>query len=197
MRKLLLVLATTLVLVAAAGCSGDDNGDAAGTGGSTAAATTAEPEPVESTGAATTTEPDPGESTATRPEAPPDQSRWATQVDAACKPWQGQIDQLPAPTDAAGLESWLDELLPLARRQLAAVKAVKAPAKPSEAEQAARFIQNLAKLERSLTRYRAAIVKGDDKAVGQALVEANAAGAAARNYALVLGITECGGYSGG
>jgi len=195
--RLLCVLATTLVMVAAAGCSGGGDDDAAGTGGSTVAATTAEPA-VESTGAATTAElPDPAESTATRPEAPADQSRWAAQVDAACKSWQAQIDQLPAPADAAGLESWLDELLPLARRQLAAVKAVKPPAKQSEAAQAARFIESLTTLERSLTRYRAAIVKGDDKAVGVALVEANAAGAAARNYALVLDITECGGYSGG
>jgi hypothetical protein len=194
--RLLCFLATTLVLVAAAGCSGDDGGEAAGTG-ETVAATTAEPAPVESTTATTTAEPDPADPTATRPEAAPDQSRWAAQVDAACKPWQEQIDQLPAPADAAGLESWLDDLLPLVRRELAAVKAVKRPAKQSEAQTAARFIENLTQLERSLTRYRAAIVKGDDKAVGVALVEANAAGAAARNFALVLGITECGGYSGG
>ena len=196
MTRLLCVLATTLVLVVAAGCSDDDGGEAAATG-ETLAATTSESGSTGSTETTTSSERDPAESTATRPDAPADQSRWAAQVDAACKPLQGQIDQLSAPTDAAALESWLDQLLPLVRRQLTAVKAVKPPAKRSDAQTAARFIENLTKLERSLTRYRAAIVKGDDKAVGVALVEANAAGAAARNYALVLDITECGGYSSG
>ena len=187
MTKLLCVLATTLVLVAAAGCSDDDEGGTAAGTGATATATAME--------TATTSEPDPAESTATRPEPPADQSRWAAQVDDACKPWQDQIDALTPPRDAAGLEAWLGELLPLVRRQVAAVKAVKPPAKRSEAQQAARFLENMTELERALTRYRDAIAAGQDKAVQRALVAANAAGAAARNYALVLDITRCGGYS--
>lgn len=53
------------------------------------------------------------------------------------------------------------------------------------------------KIERGLTRYRAAIRAGDPDAVQQALAEANAAGTETRGYAISVGITQCGGYSGG
>ena len=89
------------------------------------------------------------------------------------------------------------ETLPLVRKQLAAVAAVKPPAKKSEAERAALFIAGLRKVERGLTRYRAALRDGDAEAVQQALAEANAAGTETRGYALSLGVTQCGGYSSG
>lgn len=198
MTRLLCVLATTLVLVAAAGCSDDDGGEAGGTADTRApvtapAGTTAAPATTEEP--ATTAEPATTEDYDARPAPPADQSRWARQVDVVCKPWQERIDELAAPADAAGLESWLAELLPLVRRQLAAVRALKPPAKRSEAEPAKRFLANMTQLERSLTRYRAALEAGDGEAVQRALVEANAAGAAARNDALVLDVTQCGGYS--
>ena len=41
------------------------------------------------------------------PSPAPNQSRWAGQVDAACKPWQERIDAVPPPTDAASLEDFL------------------------------------------------------------------------------------------
>lgn len=118
-------------------------------------------------------------------------------MDAACKPWQGRIDALFPPADASQLQNWLDQLLPLLRKEVVAVNAVKPPAKESDAKTAALFTANLKKLERGLTRYRAAVVAGDQKAVEQAILEANAAGAAARAYALSLDVTECGGYEGG
>lgn len=163
------VLAAALVVAAGTGCSSDDNGaDAAGT-------TTAAP-------------------TATRPEPPEDQSRWAKQVDEACKPWQERIDAVPPPADSDGLVRWLSETLPLVRKQVAAVRAVKPPAKKSEAERAALFVGALQKLERGLTRYHAALKASDAEAIEDALVETNAAGAAARGYAVSLDITQCGGY---
>ena len=84
-----------------------------------------------------------------------------------------------------------------ARKQVAAVVAVKPPGKQSEAKKAALFTRNLKKLERGLTRYLAAIRANDDEGVQRALLETNAAGAAARAYALSLDVTQCGGYSGG
>ncbi len=115
----------------------------------------------------------------------------------ACRPWQARIDALDPPADASELERWLGDLLPLVRKQVGAVTAVKPSAKQSEAQKAALFIKNMTKLERSLTRYRAAIRASDTEAIQRALVEANTAGAASRSYALVLDITQCGGYSGG
>jgi ABC-type branched-subunit amino acid transport system substrate-binding protein len=118
-------------------------------------------------------------------------------VDAACQPWQEQIDALVPPADATQLERWLDQLLPLVRKEVSAVTAVKPPAKQSDAKKAALFTSNLKQLERGLTRYRAAISTGDTKAIEKAIQEANAAGAAARGYALSLDVTRCGGYEGG
>ena len=172
-------LAAAVLLVAAGGCGGGEADDATGT--------TTRP-PAESTAAATT---------AARPEPPDDQGRWARQVDAACGPWQGKIDAVAPPADAADLERWLEETLPLVRKQVAAVEAVKPPAKTSEAERAALFVAGLRKVERGLTRYRAALANGDAEAVSQALAEANAAGTETRGYALSLAVTQCGGYSSG
>ena len=104
-------LAAAVLLVAAGGCGG--GGDDA-TGTTTATAPASEP-----TVEATTTD--------TRPEPPEDQGRWARQVDAACKPWQSQIDAVAPPSGAADLERWLGETLPLVRKQVAAVEAVKPP----------------------------------------------------------------------
>jgi hypothetical protein len=174
------VLAAALV-VAASGCGGDGE-DAAGT--TTGAAAISAP--------ATT-----AEDYQTRPTAPADQTRWASQVDAACAPWQEQIDAVAPPADATALARWLDDTLPLVRKQVAAVEAVKPPAKAEEAERAALFVAGLRKIERSLTRYRAAIETSDEEAVTKALADANAAGAETRAYALSLDVTECGGYSGG
>jgi hypothetical protein len=173
-------LAAAVILVAAGGCGGDgEGGDAAGT--------TTRP-PAESTPAPTTD---------ARPEPPEDQGRWARQVDAACKPWQSKLDAVAPPAGATDLDRWLAETLPLVRKQVAAVEAVKPPAKESEAERATLFIAGLRKVERGLTRYRAALSDGDTEAVQQALAEANAAGTETRGYALSLAVTQCGGYSSG
>jgi hypothetical protein len=177
------VLAAMLVLAAGSGCS--DDGDEGSTSATTDGAALTEPEP------AATIQSGP------RPKPPADQSRWAKQVDAACRPWQARIDGLAPPRTAAELEPWLGELLPLVRTQVSAIKDVNPPAKQDEAKKAALFIQNITKLERSLTRYQAAIRAGDNAKIQRALREANAAGAASRGYALSLDVTECGGYSGG
>ena len=172
-------LVAAVILVAAGGCGGDEGDDATGT--------TTRP-PAESTPAATTD---------ARPEPPEDQGRWARQVDAACRPWQGKIDAVAPPAGATDLDRWLGQTLPLVRKQVAAVEAVKPPVKESEAERAALFVAGLRKVERGLTRYRAALGDGDTEAVQQALAEANAAGTETRGYALSLGVTQCGGYSSG
>ena len=174
------VLAAALVVAAGTGCSSDDDGASDGASAPTPAA--------ESTPAATTE---------ARPEPPEDQGRWARQVDVACKPWQGRIDAVAPPAGAADLDRWLGQTLPLVRKQVAAVEAVKPPVKTSEAERAALFVAGLRKVERGLTRYRAALSGGDTEAVQQALAEANAAGTETRGYALSLAVTQCGGYSSG
>jgi hypothetical protein len=178
------VLAATLVLAAGTGCSddGDQDSAAGSTGAASASATTQ---------TAITSQSDP------RPEPPADQSRWSKQVDTACKPWQERIDALAPPASATELERWLGDLLPLVRKQVRAVAAIKPPAKPSEAKKAALFVESITKLERSLTRYDAAITAGDTDAIQRSLQDANAAGAAARGYAVSLDVTQCGGYSGG
>jgi hypothetical protein len=172
-------LAAALLLAAAGGCGGGDDE----TTGTTA------PPAAEPTVEAATTD--------IRPEPPEDQGRWARQVDAACEPWQAKLDAVAPPAGATDLDRWLGETLPLVRRQVAAVEAVKPPAKTSEAERAALFVAGLRKVERGLTRYRAALRDGDPEAVQQALAEANAAGTETRGYALSLAVTQCGGYSGG
>jgi len=171
------VLAATLVVAAGTGCSADDDG-----GTEAASTTTTAAQTIAST------------TSASRPEPPEDQSRWAKQVDEACKPWQAQVDAVAPPADADGLIRWLSETMPIVRKQVAAVRAVKLPAKQSEAKRAALFVGALQKLERGLTRYHAALRAGDPVAIEAALVEANAAGAEARSYAVSLDITECGGY---
>ncbi len=176
MRLALSVLAAALVVVAGSGCSGDKSSETVTTG------TVADSPPTTSD---------------TRPEAPDDQSRWSAQVDSACAPSQERIDAIAPPAGAEDLDRWLSETLPLVRNQLAAVEAVKLPAKESEAKRAALFVRGLRKVERALGRFRTAINANDAKAIHQALAEANAAGTETRGYALSLGITRCGGYSAG
>jgi hypothetical protein len=199
-KHTLSVLAATLVVAAGTGCAGDDGGsDAVGTNVQpTTPATTTSPtteartetiEPAETT--------DPGDASQTRPEPPPGQSRWARQVDAACKPWQKRLDAIATPTDAATLELFLAQAVPLARRQLAAVAAVKLPADDDEVGPAKLFVGALRQLERGLTRYLGAVRKNNAAAIQTALTDANAAGARARAYAASLNVTECGGYAGG
>jgi hypothetical protein len=177
-RPLVWALAAALVVAAAVGCADGDEDAAA-----TTATTSAPP--------ATT------QAAETRPEPPEDQTRWAREVDLACEPWQVQIDAVPPPADAADLERWLDETLPLIRKQVAAVEAVQLPGAKSEAEPASRFGDGLRRVERALTRYRAALRAGDAEVAKQALAQAGAAGAESRAAALALGVTECGGYSAG
>ena len=189
MKPLICALATALVVAVVAGCAGGDD-DAGATTASPPTATTA-PSATTSEQPVTTEEDD------VRPEPPKDQSRWARQVDAACKPWQERIDAVAPPLDATALERWMTETLPLARKQVAAVEKVKPPANVDEAERAKLFVGGLHKLERALTRYLAAIRAGDAEAIQRALADANAAGTETRGYALSLDVTECGGYSSG
>jgi hypothetical protein len=168
-RSAFLVLAVALVVAAGTGCSG--NGRADGTGTSTAS---------------------------TRPKPLPSQSRWAKQVDAACKPWQKRIDAVtPAPTNTASLPIWLEQALPLIRKQIAAVKAVKPPAKQGEARKVTRFLDSLQRTERALTRYLAAIRENAPAKARKAFADATASGAVARIQAASLDVAKCGGYSSG
>jgi hypothetical protein len=184
-RSIFSVLAAGLVLAAGAGC-GDDETSGEGTTTPAAAATTT---------ADTTTAPT--EDDYVRPEPPSDQSTWAAEVDAACEPIQSEIDALPPPTDPVSLESWVAQVLPLVREEVAAVEAVAPPAAgQEEAADITLFVASLGRLEDALTRYLAALRADDAAATEQALAEANAAGAQARTTAEALGVTECGGYSG-
>ena len=176
MRLVLGVLAVALA-VAASGCGGDAEDEA----------TTTAPPPA--TTAVT-------EKTATRPEPPADQSRWASEVDAACAPVQAQIDAVPPPGTASELGTWLRDTLPLVRKQVAVVDAVPLPANKDEAKRAELFVAGLHELEQALTRYAAALEQNDPEAIQKALAEANAAGTETRGYALSLDITQCGGYGG-
>jgi hypothetical protein len=171
-RYVLLVLAATLVVAASTACGGD--GD----------------DPV----AATTVSIDPSRQ---RPEPPADQSRWAQEVDSACKEWQDRIDAVAPPEDAESLEAWVAETLPLLRGQIEAVEAVKPSSKKEEEARAGLFLQGLTGVERALTRYLNAIRKGDTEAMETALAAANEAGSQTRGYAISLDVTQCGGYSSG
>jgi hypothetical protein len=172
-KSALSVLAAALVVAAGTGCSQDKQAQSPGT-----------------TGATTTV--------STRPKPLPNQSRWAKQVDSACKPWQKQIDAVtPAPTDTASLTKWLERALPLVRKQVAAVDAVKPPAKEEEARKVTLFVDGLQKTEGALTRYLAAIRANQPAKVRKALADASAAGPATRAYAVSLDVTGCGGYASG
>jgi hypothetical protein len=132
-----------------------------------------------------------------RPAPPADQSRYAKQVDDACRSLQDKIDALPQPTDAASLETFMASVLPLVRKQIAAVSKLKPPTDNEEARRARLFADGYRDIERALTRYLAAIRAGKPEAIQRALVEANAAGARTRTYAASLDVTACGGYTGG
>jgi hypothetical protein len=186
-RHVSCALAAALVVAAAAGCAGGDDD---------AGATTAAPPATTTAPRATTSEQPATTDTDVRPEPPDDQSRWAREVDAACRPWQERLDAVAPPADEADLERWLDATLPLVRKQVAAVAAVQLPAARSEAEPGSRFVEDLRRVERGLTRYRAALRAGEPEPAQGALAEAGAAGAASRAAALALGVTACGGYSG-
>lgn len=194
MRSAVAVLAAAVVVAAGAGCS-DDPTDAAGTTGTTATETTST---TGTTPTETETKPEetqPVTTSGERPEPPPDQSRYAAQVDDACRPYQEQIDDLPVPTDLITLERYFDAALPLARKQIVAVKAVKAPTNAEELRRSKLFVASLTELERALTRYLAAVRADNAEKVQATLTAANAAGAATRGYAASLDITACGGYS--
>jgi hypothetical protein len=180
-RSAFAVLAATLVVAAGTGCSDNDGGNEVG-GDSSSRVTV-------------TNANDPAESTATRPEPAPGQSRWAGQIDDVCKPIQEQIDAVPPPADAAGLEAWLADVVPLVHKQVAAVKAIKPPVKAEEARRAKLFLGSLQKLDVAFTRYLAAVRAGKPKAIETALTAASTAGSQARAYAISLGVTQCGGYS--
>lgn len=176
-RFALCVLAGTLAVAVGAGCGGKKQAQA----------------PATSSNRTTTTSPG-----VTRPKPGPNQSRWAKEVDVTCKPWQKRIDAVsPAPTDTASLRAWLERTLPLVRKQIAAVKAVKPPTKRAEARKVRLFIDAVEKTERALTRYLAAIKANAPAKVRTALADAGASGSAARTYAVSLGITQCGGYASG
>jgi hypothetical protein len=173
MRLVLPLLVAILVVGCATACSGNKQAEAT----STTSATTA---------------------TSVRPRRLPNQSRWARQVDAACKPWQARIDAItPAPVDVPSLQKWLDRALPLVRKQLAAVKAVRPPANADEATKVRLFLASLQKIEHALTTYLAAIHQHAAVKAQKALDDAGAAGSAARADAVSLDITQCGGYASG
>jgi hypothetical protein len=171
MRLTLSALAATLVVVGTA-CSGTQQ--AQGPGTSTAS------------------------TNATRPKPLPNQSRWAKQVDVACKPLQERLDAVrPAPTNTASLQVWLKRALPLVRKQIAALKAVKPPTRRDEARRVTMFIDSLHRTERALTRYLAASRANAPAEARKAFANASASGAAARTEAESLDVTKCGGYSSG
>lgn len=172
MRLTLLVLAATLVVAASTACGGDGDDPAAGT----------------------TVSVDPSRQ---RPEPPADQSRWAQEVDDACKEWQDRIDAVAPPEDAESLEAWVADTLPLLRSQIEAVADVTPPVKEEEVRKAELFLEGLSGVEQALTRYLTAIRRGNTQAMEKALADANEAGSRTRAYAISLGVTQCGGYSGG
>jgi hypothetical protein len=140
----------------------------------------------------------PTTTTSARPKVQPTQSRWAKEVDAACKPWQRRIDAVtPAPTNNASLQVWLTRTLPLVRKQIAAVDAVEPPNDQAEAKKVTKFLAGLHKTERALTRYLAAVRSGATAKAQKTLSEASASGAALRAQAKALDITQCGGYASG
>src|SRR5437867_2080654 len=107
MRLTLSMLAATLVVAAGTGCGNTKQAQ----------------EPATSTSSTTNAIPK-------RPESRPTRSSWAKQVDVACKPWQKRIDAIrPEPVDTVSLQAWLKRALPLVRKQIAAVEAVKRPTK--------------------------------------------------------------------
>ena len=135
---------------------------------------------------------------ATRPTQLPTQSRWAKQVDVACKPWQNRIDAItPPPTTVASLQAWLTRALPLVRKQVAVVERVQPPASASQARKVTRFLTSLTQTERALTRYLAAVNAKSQSRAQTALTAAATSGAKARTLAQSLDITKCGGYSTG
>ena len=171
------MLAAALLVGAGAGCGGSDESEP--TAAPTAAATT-EAAPVE-----------------TRPEPPAEQSRWAQEVDRACEPWQQRIQAVTLPADTGDLERYLNETLPLIRKQVAAVDAVKLPPSKPDARQATLFVTGLRDLEGALTKYAAALHAGNPEQTEQALANANSAGLQLRTYVAPLGVTQCGAYEGG
>jgi hypothetical protein len=179
-RLALPALAAAVAVAAGAGCGGGEGED-----------------PAAAPTAATTSSQVVTEDYTPRPTAPADQTRWASAVDDVCRPWQKKIDAIPPPADADALAAWLDKTLPLVRKQVAAVEAVTPPAQADEAARVTRFVAELRKIEESLSRYRHAFGAGDQEAIQRALADANAAGAKAREQALALDVTQCGGYAAG
>jgi hypothetical protein len=181
--RLALGVAAAALLVAASGCGGDDDGDAAED-----AARSNPGVAVTRTVEQETTEP-----VQTRPEPSATQSRWAAAVDDACRPLQERLDALPQPADAASLQAWLGQAIPIVREQIAAVKAVEPASGPAGRAQG-RFVASLERLERALTRYREGLAEGNVGKVEQAVADATEAGADARAQATKAGVTQCGGY---
>jgi hypothetical protein len=183
------VLAATLVVAASTGCS-EDKSDGADAAGPTTESTTTE----QSTPATepTTTDRADTATTATSTATQREPSRWARQVDAACRPWQAKLNAIKPPSDATELVGSLESTLPLIRKEIAAVKSVKLPAEADEAATARLFVAGLQAIERGLTKYVAALRADNAQAVQSAIVQVNTAGAETRTYAASLQITHCG-----
>jgi hypothetical protein len=189
-RSTLSVLAAALVMAAGTGCSEDKDDDGAAASSTTAPATTTEQntaatEPATTERAETTT-------TGTTTAAQPKPSRWAMQVDAACRPWQAKLNAVKPPSDPTQLAASLASTLPLIRREIAAVKGIKLPMDADEAATAKLFVAGLQRIERELTKYVAALRADNAQAVQSAIVQVNTAGAETRTLAASLQITHCG-----
>ena len=193
MRALVTVLAAILVVAAGTACAGDDEPE----NGAAPVAIAGATEPAATEPAFTLTEPDAAtDRSDTRPEPEANQSRWAQEVDAACRQWQERLDALERPSDAASLEAFLVEALPLIRNQIAAVTAVP-PEDSRQADEAKLLVAGMRRVADALARYRTALAAGNATAAQTALAEAGAAGTETRERARALGVTACGGYAGG
>jgi hypothetical protein len=183
MTRALGVVAAALAAAALSGCMGDGGGEAADP--------VTEPQAASTSPSTTTSEAGTG-TDAQRAQPASAQSRWANQVDKACRRWQEQIEAVEPPSDPAAVAPALAQTLPLIRKEIAAVKSVREPETRDEARTARLFVRSLERLERALKKYLRAVRGNDDTAVAASLVEIDAAGTQARTYALVLELTHCG-----
>ena len=100
--------------------------------------------------------------------------------------------------NAAGLERWLGDMLPLVRKQVARSRRSSRPSRQRRPAERSSSSRASTKLERSLIPYRAAITAGNPAAIQRQLWRMRTPRApTTRGYAVSLDVTECGGYSSG
>ena len=116
-------------------------------------------------------------------------AEYSKQADAICTKYNAKIRALGRPTSIAGLPTYVDRALPLARKGTAELRALEPP--KDEEQTAKEWLDQNDSVVGSMERLRDAAKKGDRAGIQAALTEASSANQTANRLARRLGLGVC------